>query len=189
MRLGNIGAVFLFEWKTALTVPRMACWAVLALFPVFIVTLIRISPAPDPSRETWAVILFALVPMLISMLGTFLWTTSVVSSELERKSWVYLAVRPNGSTAVLLGKYLAAVTWVISAALLGLTVSVLIAQIDDMWRMWTTLARLMPTARIMPISRVLSKTAISRTFAIPNAMAMKTAAYRTQAIWSKALTM
>ena len=33
MRLGNIGAVFLFEWKLALTVPRMACWAALALFP------------------------------------------------------------------------------------------------------------------------------------------------------------
>ena len=142
MRLGNIGAVFLFEWKTALTVPRMAWWAVLALFPVFIVTLIRIRPDLNPSADLWAAILFVLIPMLISMLGTFLCATSVVSSELERKSWVYLAVRPNGSTAVLLGKYLAAVTWVSSAALLGLTVSVLITQMDDMRGMWTTLARL-----------------------------------------------
>jgi ABC-type transport system involved in multi-copper enzyme maturation permease subunit len=142
MLLGNVGAVFLFEWKTSLTAPRMAWWAVLALFPVFIVTLIRIGPELDASADQWAVILFVLIPMLINMLGTFLCTTSVVSSELEKKSWVYLAVRPNGSTAVLLGKYLAAVTWVISAALLGLTVSVLITQVDDMWRIWSILARL-----------------------------------------------
>ena len=29
---GNVGAVFLFEWKRSLTVPRMAWWLVLALF-------------------------------------------------------------------------------------------------------------------------------------------------------------
>ena len=142
MLCGNVRAVFMFEWKTWLTVPRMAWWAVLALFPIFIVTLIRFSPVPDLSPDWWAAILFLLLPMLISMLGTFLCTTAIVSSELEQKSWVYLAVRPNGSTAVLLGKYLVAVTWVISAAILGLTVSVLITQMDDMWRMWLTLARL-----------------------------------------------
>jgi hypothetical protein len=43
-------------------------------------------------------------------LRTMLRATPAVSVELERRSWVYLAVRPNGSTAVLIGKYLAAVT-------------------------------------------------------------------------------
>ena len=28
--MGNVAAVFLFEWKRALTLPRMAWWAVLA---------------------------------------------------------------------------------------------------------------------------------------------------------------
>lgn len=148
MNPGNFGAVFFFEWQRALTVPRMAWWLVLTLFPVFIVTLIRISPAPDtpgepwPPQGLWFGILFALIPMLVSMLGSLLWTSPAVSSELERHSWTYLAVRPHGKTALLLGKYLAAVTWVLSAALLGLSLSVAITQTEDPWHLWSTIAKL-----------------------------------------------
>ena len=119
--MGNVGAVFLFEWRRSLTVPRMAWWLVLAGFPVFIIGLIRFtvdaaSPASrsgvdEVPRELWVGFLFALGPMLVTMLGTMLWVTPALSAELERRSWVYLAVRPHGGRAVLLGKYLAAVTW------------------------------------------------------------------------------
>jgi ABC-type transport system involved in multi-copper enzyme maturation permease subunit len=142
--IGNVRAVFLFEWKRALTVPRIAWWAVLVLFPVFIIGLIRFA-AQNPDglpRELIAGFLFALFPMLVSMLGTLLWTTPAISAELERRSWVYLAVRPNGGTAVLLGKYLAAVTWVIPAALLALTIAVPLSGTDDGWRLWWAMTRL-----------------------------------------------
>ena len=133
--IGNVGAVFVFEWKRSLTVPRMAWWLVLAGFPVFIIGLIQFSittagPGNQPPRELWIGFLFALIPMLVTMLGTMLWVTPVISAELERRSWVYLTVRPNGGTAVLLGKYLAAVTWVIPPVLLGLTIAVLIIGSD-----------------------------------------------------------
>lgn len=140
--IGNVGAVFLFEWKRALTLPRMAWWAVLAVFPVFIVGLIRFTAYQPPPREFWAGLLYGLIPMLVSMLGTLLWATPAISAELERRSWVYLAVRPNGGTAVLLGKYLAAVTWVIPPALLGLTIAVPLADSGDGWRLWWTMFRL-----------------------------------------------
>lgn len=135
-------AVFLFEWKRALTAPRMAWWAVLTLFPAFIVTLIRISPMQPMPREAWAVFLFALVPMLVTMLGSFLWMTPIVSAEVERRSWVYLAVRPHGPSAVLLGKYLTTLTWVLPATIAGLTIAVLIAQTGDTWRLWSAIAKL-----------------------------------------------
>ena len=80
--------------------------------------------------------------MLVTMLGTFLWTAPALSAELERKSWVYLAVRPHGASVVFIGKYLAAVTWVLPAALLAVTLALQIAPIDDLWRVWTTIARL-----------------------------------------------
>ncbi len=140
--IGNVIAVLLFEWKRALTLPRMAWWAVLALFPVFIVGLIRFLAIQNPSRETWAGLLYAMIPMLVSMLGTLLWATPAISTELERRSWVYLALRPNGGTAVLIGKYLAAVTWVIPPALIGLTISVPLADSGDGWRIWWTMFRL-----------------------------------------------
>ena len=145
---GNVAAVFFFEWKRASTFPRMAWWAALAAFPVFIVGLFRyiVPSQPEPPEELWRVfcawLIFALVPMLVSMLGTLLWMTPALSAELERRSWVYLAVRPNGSTAVLIGKYLAAITWVIPPAMVGLSIAVPLAGTNDPWRIWLTMAGL-----------------------------------------------
>lgn len=141
--IGNVSAVFLFEWRRSLTWPRMAWWGVLAIFPVFIVGLIRFTAYRSPPATNWTWLFFALIPMLVSMLGTLLWTTPAISAELERRSWVYLAVRPNGGTAVVLGKYLAAVTWVIPPALLGLTIAVPLASTGDGWRIWWTMVRLL----------------------------------------------
>lgn len=153
--IGNVGAVFQFEWKRTLTIPRMAWWMLLASFPVFIMGLVRfnvpiqdevVTSGPRRPDELWrglcAWMIFALVPMLVSMLGTLLWTTPAVSTELERRSWVYLAVRPNGSTAVILGKYLAAVTWVIPPALVGLSIAVPLAETGDDFRIWRGMAGL-----------------------------------------------
>jgi ABC-type transport system involved in multi-copper enzyme maturation permease subunit len=129
----------------------MAWWLVLAGFPIFIIGLIRFSvnatmsehDLADPTpRELWSGFLFALGPMLVSMLGTMLWVTPALSAELERRSWVYLAVRPNGGTAVLIGKYLAAVTWVVPPVLLGLSVAVPLSGAANGWQIWWTMARL-----------------------------------------------
>lgn len=137
----------MFEWKRSLTLPRMAWWAVLAGFPVFIIGLIRFTiyqaqPMYPPQRELWIGFLFALIPMLVSMLGTLLWATPAISVELERRSWVYLSVRPHGATAVLLGKYLAAVTWVLPPALIGLTIAVPVSGAVNGWQIWWAMARL-----------------------------------------------
>lgn len=131
--IGNVGAVFLFEWKRALTLPRMAWWTVMAAFPVGMISLVRFTAHQHPPREFWAGFFFALFPMLISMLGTLLWATPAISAELERRSWIYLTVRPNGGTAVLLGKYLAAVTWIIPAAIVGVSIAVPLSISDEAW--------------------------------------------------------
>ena len=141
MQLGNVGAVFLFEWRRSLTAPRIAWWLILTCFPACIVGLIRLVP-DEPPREAWALVFFALFPMLVSMLGTFLWATPAISAELERRSWVYLAVRPNGGTAVLLGKYLAAVSWVLTAAVVGLAIALAISPTDDWRRIGATIVSL-----------------------------------------------
>lgn len=144
----SIAVVFLFEWKRALNLSHKAWWLVLGGFPVFIIGLVRFSLAQTsiPGEDSWrsinAWLLFALIPLLVSMLGTLLWATPAISAELERRSWVYLAVRPNGSIAVLLGKYLTAVTWVIPPAIVGLTVAVALAGTNDSLRIWWTMFRL-----------------------------------------------
>ena len=124
--LRNIAAVFHFEWRRSLGVSRAIWWGVLAAIPVVIMALMRFSGA-EPPIEAIAVTLFGLVPMVVCMLGVFLWATPAVSAEVERESWVYLAVRPHGAMAILLGKYLVAVSWTVPAAIAGLTIAVLVA--------------------------------------------------------------
>lgn len=142
MELGNVWAVFCFEWRRALTIPRIIWWLALTSFPVLIVALLRLTPGTPPPREAWAVLFFALVPMLVTMLGTFLWATPAVSTELERHSWSFLATRPNGNTATILGKYLVAVTWALPAALGGLAIAVAIAQLEEKWTLGANVALL-----------------------------------------------
>ena len=147
--VGNVGAVFTFEWRRSFTAPRLAWLAALGAFPPAIVVLINIaisnaSPRDRQQVEPWTLTLFVLGPMVVSMLGVFLWATPAVSSELEQRSWTYLAVRPNGNRAVLLGKYLVAVTWTLPSALIGITIAVILTAVpfSDAFRLWLTLVRL-----------------------------------------------
>ena len=130
----SIACVFWFESRRALTPSRLVWWVVLTLFPALIIGMIRMATENSrvsPESDFWIIFLFALVPMLVSMLGTFLWATPVVSSELEGRSWVYLAVRPHGTIAVLMGKYLATVAWVLSSSIVSLMLALFFVPLDD----------------------------------------------------------
>lgn len=148
----SIPAVFEFEVRQALTIPKLAWWCVLTFFPVAIVSLVLMVPNArrNVPSTVWQVFLFVLVPFLISMLGTFKWTASAISAELEGQSWIYLAVRPGGRVAVLLGKYLAAIAWVLPATVIGSTLSLSLVWLADcslvregaVWRTWFAIVRL-----------------------------------------------
>jgi ABC-type transport system involved in multi-copper enzyme maturation permease subunit len=140
MGLGNVAAVFAFEWRRAMSPGRIAWWLVLAGFPVFLVVMIRITAgSQNAPREFWPWFLVIMIPLLVSMLGTLMWTSPAVSAELERRSWVYIAIRPNGRTAMLVGKYLAGVLWVLAAALTGLVISVAVAGAEESGRILISL--------------------------------------------------
>lgn len=155
MFTGNVPAVVRFECRRALTVSRLLWWVGLTCFPVFILAMVQLAIAAarrhmgsGPPIEVITLLFFGLIPMLVSMLGTLLWTAPSISAELERKSWVYLAVRPNGGSAVLLGKFVAALFWVIPSAIVGLTLAIPIAHfgngwsLGETWQIWWTMARL-----------------------------------------------
>jgi hypothetical protein len=141
MNLARVAAVVLFEVRRTATFARLAWWAVLALFPVAIVSLLVGTGGPvPPSRDVWSVILFVLVVIIVCMLSLLLWATPIVNAEVEGNSWPYLAVRPGGKTRVLVGKYLAAVAWSALAGWTGLTISLLITQPVRAFHTWTVLA-------------------------------------------------
>jgi ABC-type transport system involved in multi-copper enzyme maturation permease subunit len=123
-------AVFWFESRRSLTLSRLACWSVLALFPPTIFGILAHYDVELPDERFWIGMLYWMIPGVIALLGLLLWATPAVSTELEGKTWIYLAVRPAGRDCVLVGKYLAAVAWSALAAWLGLTLSVAIIARD-----------------------------------------------------------
>ncbi len=136
-------AVFVFECRRSLTPSRISCWLVLVLFPPTIFGLLAYYQRDESiSEEVWVGLLFSTIPGVISLLGLLLWATPAVYTELEGKTWIYLAVRPSGKDAVMLGKYFAAVVWSAAAAWLGLTLSMAVVapQYDEPVKLWLVLS-------------------------------------------------
>ncbi len=54
---------------------------------------------PQIPDSAWGLILFGLIPEVITLFGLLLWVTPVVQAELEGRTWIYLAVRRAAESA------------------------------------------------------------------------------------------
>ncbi len=118
-----IGTVFAFECRRAMGWRRGLVVLGLASFPAAILWLIRREGGLLDRQEAWPIALFVLVPELVCLLGLLLWITPLVQTEVEGKTWPYLAVRPAGKLPILLGKYAAGVLWSIVTGWLALALA------------------------------------------------------------------
>ncbi|TWT82631.1 ABC-2 family transporter protein [Planctomycetes bacterium CA13] len=139
-----------FELRRSFTPARMAMWLVLVAFPIAIIATMRtianahLADKLDPADfvEPFGVTLYFLVPEVTCLLGLLLWATPAISTEIEGQTWVYLALRRSGRRMVLFGKYLTAVIWTLSAALVAISASVFLIGTDVMLRMWLVMSAL-----------------------------------------------
>ncbi len=131
-----------FELARSLTMGRSAIWFLLVLFPVSLMVVLRINDVPLDPVEPWGIMLYFLVPEVISLLGLLLWATPAISTEIEGQTWIYLAMRQSGRSYVLLGKYITAVVWTLSAALASTTVCISIMGSAGGFRLWTVMCAL-----------------------------------------------
>jgi ABC-type transport system involved in multi-copper enzyme maturation permease subunit len=139
--------VFRFEFGRSLTLPRLIGSCLLVLFPVALVALMQYQGARFERDQRQALVLFLLIPQVLTMMGLLLWATPIILAELESRTWTYLAVRPVGKGAVLLGKYITATAWTALVDLVSLTLSMaVIGWGDDSLRIWCSLAALIPLA-------------------------------------------
>ena len=146
--MNSLRAVFVYEWKRSLTAGRIAWWFAMAAFPVLITILIRtLGDFEDHNdiaeqKSIWSVTLYALIPGVCVTLSVLLTAAPAIASELEQRSWAYLATRPNGIFWLLLGKFLVSVTWGTTAAWLGTAFSVGVCGMDEQLRMLVSLSAL-----------------------------------------------
>jgi len=124
-----------FELRRSLTPARVAIWFILVSFPIALMTVMRIT-TPVNRVEPWGLTLYFLVPEVICLLGLLLWATPVISTEIEGQTWIYLAMRRSGRSLVLLGKYVTAVLWSASAALVSISVCAKIMGPAGGWKLW-----------------------------------------------------
>lgn len=141
--LRGIWASFRYQWSRCWTPSRFVWWLVLAAFPPFVMALTFLVDRDErPPPEVHVQIMFVLIANVTCMLGVFLWTSSAVQSEVDNRGWVYLAVRPYAKLAHVLGSYLMAATWTISAAGVALVVCLFIARPPEPFKLATVLTGL-----------------------------------------------
>lgn len=130
--------VIRFELMRSRTFGRIAIWCGLVLFPVALISALRVmEPSNDP--EPWGFTLYFLVPEVLCLLGLLLWATPAISTEIEGQTWIFLAMRRSGRSMVLIGKYLTAVIWTLSAALVSITLCVAIMGEAGGFRLWVVM--------------------------------------------------
>lgn len=118
--LASIVAVARFQLARLVTPARLVLAVLGATFPLAVMGAAVKAIGDQLPREAGVLMLFALVPEVVCMLGLLVTMSPAVTDELERGTWAHVAVRPGGRRALLLGTWLAAVIWTVSVALAAL---------------------------------------------------------------------
>jgi ABC-type transport system involved in multi-copper enzyme maturation permease subunit len=134
-------AVAGFQLRRLFTLPRLAIAALGVLFPAAVLLAVRktLSGSMD---GTVVVILYALIPEALCMLGLLMTMCPAVADELERGTWAHIAVRPHGRRALLLGSFLAAVAWTAAVAILALCLALAVSGMAHPWKRFPLFAAL-----------------------------------------------
>jgi ABC-type transport system involved in multi-copper enzyme maturation permease subunit len=109
--IGPVLAVAGFQLGRLLSRQRLLLAAVGAVFPAAVMLAVRRTAAGGLDRDLAVMMIYALVPEAVCMLGLLVTMCPAVADELERGTWIHVAVRPGGRRALLLGTFLAAVIW------------------------------------------------------------------------------
>ena len=119
-----------FELRRSFTVQRTAVSAVLALFPPAILSILivatRMSGDTVPILDYTRLLTVFLVA-LVCLLTALLWATPNVYSEIEAKSWGFIACRPGGRVSVFLGKFLASFLVSFGVSVIAISLCILLA--------------------------------------------------------------
>lgn len=131
-----------FQLRRMLTKSRLAVALIGILFPAAVVAAVGRTAGFPLGRDLAALLIYALIPEAVCVLALLVTMCPVVADELERGTWIHVAVRPSGRRAMILGTFAAAVIWTVGIAWAALVPAVLISGSDDSWRIFAVMAGL-----------------------------------------------
>ena len=150
-------AVVSFQLGRLLSRQRLLLAGLGVIFPAAVMMAVRRTAAAGFDRDLAVTMIYALVPEAVCMLGLLVTMCPAVADELERGTWIHVAVRPGGRRALLVGTYLAAVIWTSTVAILAACLAVLVARVP----------RPLPLVGMMAALVVLSAIGRAALFALP----------------------
>jgi ABC-type transport system involved in multi-copper enzyme maturation permease subunit len=124
-------AVAGFQLGRLLSRQRLLLAALGVVFPAAVMLAVRRTAAEGLDRDLAVTMIYALVPEAVCMLGLLVTMCPAVADELERGTWIHVAVRPGGRRALLVGTYLAAVIWTSTVAILAALLALLVARVPQ----------------------------------------------------------
>jgi ABC-type transport system involved in multi-copper enzyme maturation permease subunit len=140
LRRGVLG-VASYEWIRSLTPIRVGLWIAMVLIPTSLIWVVAFS-APKRLLESsdyaslMSLLLFVLLPEIVTVLGMLLWATPIVNAEMEGQTWIYAVIRPEGRASMLLGKYIVAVLWTTSCGWMAATLSIPLVGFVNPLQVW-----------------------------------------------------
>lgn len=157
-------AVAEFQLRRLLAPQRVIMALVGAAFPAAVILAVR-QIAPELDRDIAVILLYALIPEAVCMLGLLVTMCPVVADELERGTWQHVAVRPGGRRSLLLGTFIASVAWTSAVAVLALGLAIAATGVSQAGEI----------ARIMSALVILSCVGRAALFALPAVIVPKRA--------------
>lgn len=129
--VGPVLAVAGFQLSRLLSRQRLLLAAIGAVFPAAVMLAVRRTAAGGLDRDLAVTMIYALVPEAVCMLGLLVTMCPAVADELERGTWIHVAVRPGGRRALLLGTFLAAVIWTSVVGIVAAILAVAVVGVID----------------------------------------------------------
>ena len=92
----------------------------------------------DETNLAFSMLVYLLIPQVMTMLGMLVLASPIVHSELEGQTWIYALVRHAGRRSLLLGKYLVAVLWTSTAGILAVSLATPFLPLQNPAQLWLT---------------------------------------------------
>lgn len=139
-----------FELRRSFTFQRTSVSLLLALFPPVMLSLLILGTEAAGGAQArsvlqdFAKLITILLVSLVCLLSVLLWATPNVYSELEGKSWGFIASRPGGRVALFLGKFFASFLVSYGISILAISLCVVLTKtrlgIGDPQGLWIALS-------------------------------------------------
>jgi ABC-type transport system involved in multi-copper enzyme maturation permease subunit len=125
--LTSVSTIAEFQLRRMLTRSRLAVAAIGILFPSAVIAAVGRTAGFPLDNDLAGLLIYALVPEAVCVLALLVTMCPAVADELERGTWIHVAVRPGGRRAMILGTYAAAVVWTVAVGSLSLIPAVIIS--------------------------------------------------------------